>query len=239
MEFWTPYNDISEFGNLGIGKLPGVPRNIYSSTPPQDIFPEAEKMIKTPLAFAHFARRDYLSKAISEYQQMLESAGWKLISSTLNWHSQHQGDNELTLWMKKFPQNLPVEQLRACPLKERYGNDRHMYPCHKSFLFGCGGRLLEGFKDIRDEGIAWTKFLTLIRVPVEKKITPARERWLRAMNYRPLPAEFSTSVATYWVNGFEKWPGKDAENEFWQKWTEPKHPAIKRASIKPCPIYEP
>ena len=231
MEFWTPYNDISEFGNLYTAVMPGVNRREYTSLTPTQVFPEAEKLVQTPLAFAHFARGPY--KETQAVQKMLEDNGWKLISSTLNWHSSHQGDHELTLWLKKFPQNLPVEQLRACPQKERGGNDRHMYPCHKSFLFGCGGRLLEGFKDIRDEDIAWTKFLTLIRIPVEKKITPARERWLRAMNYRPLPAEFNTSVATYWVNGFEKWPGKDQENDFWRKWQEPKHPGI-RASIKPA-----
>ena len=234
MEFWTPYNDISELGNLYHAGMPGTGRREYTGLKPTDVFSDVEKMIQTPLAFAHFARSQYRQQA-PEYQKMLEDAGWKLVSSTLNWHSSHRGDNELCLWMKKYPQNLPVEKLRDVPNRaDYYGDGRHMYPCHKSFLFGCGGRLLEGFKDIRDEDIAWTKFLTLIRIPVEKKITPARERWLRAMNYRPLPAEFNTSVATYWVNGFEKWPGKDQENEFWNRWTEPKHPAIRRASIKPA-----
>lgn len=231
MEFWTPYNDITELGNLDSGAMPGHQRYEYSGRKPLEILPEVEKMIQTPIAFAHFAVREGYSNTNKE---MLDGAGWKKISSTLNWHSQHQGDCELLLYMKKFPQNLPVEQLRPIPNRENYNNPRHMYACHKSFLFGCGGRLLEAFAGVRDSDIAWTKYLTLIRVPVEKAITPAREKWLRAMNYRPLPAEFATSVATYWVNGFEKWPGIDEENEFWRKWVEPPHPAFKRASIKPA-----
>jgi len=179
-----------------------------------------EKNIKTPLAFAHYGERQGLSDG---YGEVLKEAGWTQVTSQLNWHNYHNGDTNLPIWMKKFPAKVPEakETFKASP-KSSY------YPEHNSFAFGCGGRLINGFKEfdvakLRNANSEyWYRFTTLIRVKGGMKRPEARKAWLAAMNYRELP-EFATSEASYWVNGFPvaEW-AKNKEHAFWTKFKMPK-----------------
>lgn len=174
-----------------------------------EILAEYESAVKTPLAFVNFADRVGYGNA-REVTKILQAAGWEHVTSCLNWHIAHLGDVEMRLWMKKFEK--PIIKRQVCR--------QHDFREHLSFASGCGGRIIEPQEIMHEDILAtnpkWARFLTLLRVPKEESVD---EEWLRAMNYRPLP-QFSSSVAGYWVNGFERW-SREVELEFWKKWELP------------------
>lgn len=203
---YIPYSDITEVNGM------------YGLTPGRLELYEAE--VRTPLGFISYANR---YGDIPKVQQILADSGWVETTSCLNWHSSHNGDAQVRLWLKKFLKNLPLD-------KPQYRT--HSYSQHLSFASGCCGRIIEPH-EIADSEIVkvnplyWSRYLTILRVPTEKSVDT---NWLRAMNYRPLP-QFSTSVADYWVNGFQDWT-RDAELAFWDKWKRPEQQGEKRATLK-------
>jgi hypothetical protein len=203
LQFYVPYNDITEVGKL----MYATPKS----------FAVDEKNIKTPLAFVHYGER-----AGCDYGNLLKDAGWTQVTSQLNWHNYHNGDNNLPIWMKLFPENKPDKALIS-------GAKLSMYPAHNSFAYGCGGRLINRFGNFMPtkltdcNPIHWHKFTTLIRIHGGMKQKANRIAWLEAMHYRELP-EFETSEAKYWVNGWkpEEWPKYAGEREVWAKFKMPK-----------------
>lgn len=213
MDIYVPYTDISEFGQLGANSLPGEERYTYSNRSLDEALKLAEKAIKTPLAFAHLPANS------SETKNRLLKHGWKDAGSILNWHQAHGGDHSMTIYYKRFD-NPPLAKSPGSPYR------KSMYPCHHSFVYGCGGRITELDKLI-DHGIGygWHRFLTLLRLPKEDKISASTRKWLEAMHFRVIPG-METEVAEYMMNGWdtEEWT-ESFEMAFWGKFKAPEKPA--------------
>ena len=201
--------DITEVGQLCTAALPGEDPYVYTSRTLEAALSLTEGTIRTPIAFAHYPDKYLLVK------DRLFSRGWKILTCALNWHDAHNGDGRINVFYKRFAcEPLPVSP--GEPHRES------MYRCHKSWMFGCGGRLLQAFKHYPiGRNSFYPRFLTLFRVPKEKRITSRRLSWLADRHFRPVP-ELDTPVATYWVNGWkpEEYPGKVGERDFWQSKSE-------------------
>lgn len=213
------YHDITELGQLHSRWENRY--GIYAPDSPKSLpeaLAQAESKIQTPIAFAHQGA-DY--NGYFTGQSLLEDAGWKLITTALNWHKSHLGDHGIRIWMKEFPHRSLTGPIPSW---------RPMYPCHRSFVYGCGGRLLnrltlQGWQRGQSIKLPYAyRYLTILRFPVDQKFTAAKLKYLEQLNFRRL---VQTDISQLWVNGFTDW-SKGRELEFWEKWKLPKHPAIRK-----------
>lgn len=209
MDLQVHFPDLTEVGRLYTRSIPGKVYDYTKVYTYEEVLAGVDEKIKTELAFLT-QNADYSSLK----PEVLKAAGWYTLRKGKNWHRHHNGDNTIEIWMKRFPQNKG-NAVAANRHKVWITPGFNVGKKNCVFAFGCGGRLVDGFKlnALRRCNI---RPLTILRVSKTNFLKQLQLDWLRAARF----IEFSaTEFATYYVNGFEPASYKeDFELAFWEGW---------------------
>jgi len=200
MQLVQHYNDLTEIKQL---------RYVDRGVPSAEKVKELEKQVKTRICFTDV--KAYSPGSI----RIMDEAGWKIGRKTLDWHEAHQGDSELRLYYKIFP------DINSDPNDKRK-RQRPTYSCHHSLSGSCSMGLIDTLDDwLKSPGFPY-RYLTLVRL--DRKRTKEEILKMRYFRYRLV---FRTDVARYFANGWlpDDWPGSVEKEKTW--WNSKEAPTLK------------